>query len=111
MDRVPQFWSFLSDHLEKGNIKASKLVYEELTKGKDELVDWCKPRKTKGLCISPDKDVQENYGKIVAHVMASPKHSLAQKNTFLNSADGWVIAHAMTDGGTVVSLEINKTTM
>lgn len=31
-------------------------------------------------------------------------------NIFSTSADGWVIAHAMTDGGIVISQEVNKTT-
>lgn len=108
MERVPQFWTFLSSQLEAGVIKASKLVYEELIKGNDDLANWCKQRKAKGLCVSPNEDVQKCYAKIAVHVFA--KYSQHQASIFLNGADGWVIAHALVDGDTVVSLELPKRT-
>ncbi len=107
-DRVPQFWIFLSAQLQAGTIRASKMVFDELTKGNDELSQWCKQRKPKGLCVSPNKEVQASYKIIVAHVIQ--KYPVHHANIFSLSADGWVIAHAMTGNAIVVSQEVNKTT-
>lgn len=101
--RVPQFWAFLSAQLELGTIKVPKVVYDELVKINDELAAWCKTRKTKGLCIHPDKNVQTCYRQVATHVMS--KYADHHANEFLRGGDGWVIAHAMAEGGIVVTQE------
>jgi hypothetical protein len=108
-DRVPQFWSFLSEKLDKGDIRVSKLTYDEITTGKDELAEWAKRRKSKGMAISPSKLVQEKYQVVCAYV-ASAGYRPNQVHQFLSGADGWVIAHAMADGGTVVTQEVRERT-
>ena len=106
--RVPQFWAFLSAQLEAGTLKVPKIVYEELVKINDELATWCKARKTKGLCVHANKQVQACYQQIANHVMT--KYAERHANEFLKGGDGWVIAHAMAERGIVVTQESDKPT-
>jgi hypothetical protein len=90
LDLVPQFWNFLDAQLDIGTIRMSKLTYDEIVAGNDSLAAWCKKRKSRGLCISPNKEVQEHYGTITAHVSALPKYKPHHVSEFLKGADGWV---------------------
>jgi len=101
--RVPKFWVFLSEQLEKGTIKSPQVVYREIADGKDDLANWFKQRRRNGLCIAASEKVQEYYGQIAEYVANNYKpHQAAE---FLKGADGWVIAHAMEDKGIVVTQE------
>ncbi len=55
MERVPQFWTFIDEHLEQGNLRAPKMVYDELTDGNDHLAQWCKQRR-KYLSVNASKN-------------------------------------------------------
>jgi hypothetical protein len=106
---VPTFWLFLADQLHAGKIRATKRVYDELTEKNDKLAEWCKLRKSKGLCITPSKEVQECYKFIISpHV--TTKYRPQDVSVFHRSADGWVIAQAMVSGDTVVTLEVREAT-
>ena len=106
-ERVPQFWSFIAEQLELGNLRAPKMVYDELTDGTDLLAQWCK-RRRKGLSVAATKEVQKCYGDIANHVCGN--YSAAKAHEFLRGADGWVIAHAMDMGtsGIVVTQESTR---
>jgi len=98
--RVPKFWVLLSEKLEDGLIKSPKIVYDELVAGNDELANWCKQRREKGLCVAPGKVCQARYGEICDFVEKKyPPRHVAE---FLRGADGWVIAHAMASPGSIV---------
>lgn len=109
-ERVPQFWMFLSDHIEKGNIRSVKMVYDELTQAGDELSQWVKTRQA-GLCMFADKSVSENYGRICTHVETRFQNNGRRSaifQEFARSADGWIMAHALANGDTVVTQESER---
>ena len=105
----PIFWSFLSQQLESGIIRSPKLVYQELVANvdqQDDLARWAKVRRGNGLRVSPSRQVQEAYGRIGDYLQQNPqRYPQPQVAEFLRGADAWLIAHAMADGGTVVTLE------
>jgi hypothetical protein len=103
---VPQFWSFLSAQLELGVIRSSKMVYDEVIDGNDDLAGWFKQRKEKGLCHHVSQTVQQGYGPIANYV--ATKFKPHQAGEFLAGADGWLIAHAMTSDGFVVTQESDR---
>jgi hypothetical protein len=109
-DLVPKFWDFLDAQLDIGTVRMSRLTYDEILSGNDDLATWCKKRKTRGLCVSPSKTVQEHYGKVTAHVNSLPKYKTHHVAEFLRGADGWVIAHAWEDKGIVVTEELTTGT-
>jgi hypothetical protein len=103
---VPQFWAFISEQLENGTVRCPKIVYDELIKGGDDLVAWLKPRKQNGLYHHPSESVQSRYGVVADYVTTNFKPH--QYGDFLKGADGWLIAHAMDDGGFVVTQENSR---
>jgi hypothetical protein len=106
--RAPGFWSFLSAQIEAGQIRSPKIVYDELTRGNDELAQWCKQRREKGLCVGANKAVHDYYTAIANHVIK--KYGQRKASEFLRGGDGWVIAHAMETGpnGIVVTQESTR---
>jgi hypothetical protein len=57
------------------------------------------------LFCQPDKTVQEAYTEVANHVVEKYDQRRAKVAEFLKGGDGWIIAHAMRDGGIVVSNE------
>ena len=107
IDRVPPFWIFIDQQLQQGNLRAPKMVYDELTDGNDRLAQWCKQRR-KYLSVTASRDVQKCYRDIATYVQANA--TVARTHEFLRGADGWVIAHAMDMGtsGIVVTQEATR---
>jgi hypothetical protein len=104
---LPQFWEYLDEHLDGGQLRMPRLAYKEITEGgyDDELVAWCKPRKRRGLCVNETKAVQERYGQLCAYVQEEFGNKPQQARKWFGDADGWVIAYAMATGGAVVTEE------
>jgi hypothetical protein len=102
-ERVPKFWSFLSGKLDDGSICSPKNVYDELVNYHDQLAQWVKARKSKGLCVKTDGPVQKHLAAIAEHVVAQYPRFKSQE--FLSGADAWVVACALHFGGTVVTQE------
>jgi hypothetical protein len=111
-------WAWLDGQLKAKAIKSPARVYREIMEYKkdDLLKQWVAARKADGLCVEPDKDVSACLGKIADHLYTAtvldkktrkPKlrYKAAQAEVFGRGADAFVIAHAMADGGTVVSFE------
>ena len=102
-DRVPKFWSFLHGKLQDGSICSPKYVYNELISYRDQLATWVRTRKSMGICIPMEQPIQTEMNKVADHVAAKyPRHKCGE---FLSDADPWVIACAMSVGGTVVTQE------
>jgi len=115
---APPFWSFLDEQARLGKIRSSTKIYDEILKREDEkdkLTLWVKNRKTSGMFVAPakEKDVQKVYGEIADYTMEKYSQRRPKVNAFLSGADGWIIAHAKCDGGTVVSHEsrVDRTSM
>ena len=80
-------------------------AFKEVTKGSDWLAKWCKDRRDRGLDIPPDEAVQAKYRELAKYVQRHFSHAQHQINRYHRGADGWVIAHAWSNGGIVVSEE------
>ena len=106
-----QMWDFLEAQGKCGTVRSSMKVYGEILSYEDhgeELVKWCKARKTSGLFSPAEKDVQEIYGEIADHVVQRYPERPAKVGEFLKGADGWIIAHAKRDHGIVVTHESRR---
>jgi hypothetical protein len=106
-ERDPRFWSWMDSQLDAGSVGMPTVAFVEVTNGNDALVKWCKDRKTRGLNIRPSADVQRHMGAVAAYVQTKHEGRNMQHHIgkFLAGADPWLIAHAMDDGGTVVTQE------
>ncbi len=103
-DIAPRFWSLIDEKAAAGRISSSTLVYNELLDGQDDLVGWAQERRASGLFIEPNPAVQQAFRTITEYVNANYPATNATRK-FLDRADPWVIAHAIAQGGTVVTLE------
>lgn len=102
-DIFPVFWDWLSNQIQSGNALSSIEVYNEILEGEDELSDWIKEIDKFGF-LYPDELVQTQYAEIANYVT---ENYLDQKyiTSFLQKADGWIIALAKTQNLTVVTHE------
>ena len=80
------------------------MVYYELVDGNDELAEWIKERKDSKIFVKPNDIVQSNNGKIANYV--NEEYPSYQSKVFLEKADSWVIAQAMSDDSVVVTFEV-----
>ena len=102
---VPQFWRFIEERAAQGVIASSVLVYREICKAheSDPLRAWAEARPGPPLFREPSEAVQRCLGQIADFVNANYRPEFAAK--FLGGADPWLIAHAKTEGGKVVTFE------
>lgn len=106
-DLFPGFWEWLEKELVTGNLYSIIPIYEEILKGKDELVNWAKEQYRKNVFHSVDDEItQQHYIKIVKWAVSPEQNfkSSAQR-TFLDVADSWLIAKALSNKATVVTHE------
>lgn len=61
-------------------------------------------KKSSGLFVAPDLEVQKWFGPIAVFVQG--QYTAPQAAEFLRGADPWVIAHALENQGTVVTQEV-----
>ena len=104
-DIAPRFWDLIDELIDDSQLSCPQLVYDELLDVQDDLASWSKERRTSGLFRPPDVDVQEVYREVVEYVRQRYPDNQARRR-FLDRADPWVIAHAISGIGTVVTLEL-----
>lgn len=104
-DIVPGFWNWLDHLVEKQCIFSPSFVYKELTdnKANDLLSHWVKERKSSGLFLDPDFEVQIRFSEIAEYVTRS--YDAKYSEIFLEKADAWVISYAAVHDFIVVTRE------
>jgi len=102
-DIVPGFWAWIEREAEAGTLYSPRAVYEEISRGDDDLAAWFKARSSTHLFVQPDAEVQAAYRRIADRVVAD--YEPHQASDFLSGADPWVIAQAQGDGAIVVTHE------
>lgn len=88
------------------------MVYGEVLGKEDKLAKWARVRKGDAYRPEPDGEVQAAYREISDYVDDKYKDSSRAKvGDILAKADPWIIAHALAQGGTVVTREskVDKT--
>ena len=103
-DIAPGFWTALDELSNRGQIRMSSLVYDELVAGvQDDLALWIKERRHNGLVVEPTATVQAALREIADYVNGN--FAVSRAASFLRGADPWVIAHALVTDGVVVTQE------
>jgi hypothetical protein len=104
-DMAQGFWRWLEQASSDGLIRSPISVYQEIENGSDDLARWARRvKKSSGLFVTPDGEVQRCFGRIA--VFVQEHYSTPQAAEFLRGADPWVIAHALENDGTVVTHEV-----
>jgi len=99
VDTFPGLWDNLASLINKGDLRATEVVSDELKKQDDELLDWCV--KQSSLFVSIDGPVQSKVAEILS------KHpNLVNAGKGRSGADPFVIALAEIHGATVITGEV-----
>ena len=101
------FWEYLLELAQENFIKVPESVCDELCKGTDALRDWITENK-KAFILNTSSVLGGEYRAVVnAYASFSPDGIMPESDLeFLgNHADSYVIAHAIKEGGEVVSSE------
>ena len=103
-DIAPRFWSALDTHAHLGRISSPAMVLHEINNGfpDDVLRQWAKEREHSHFS-GHTPEVEREYRRVVAYAMRT--YAQAFVDPFADGADQWLIAHALAQGGRVVSHE------
>ena len=103
MDFCPAFWDWLIAANEANNVFSIERVGDELLSGGDELADWADDRGA-DFFMKPDPTLLAALSTVSAWA-AGQSYEPAAVSTFLQVADYYLVAHALSHGHTVVTHE------
>lgn len=94
LDRVPEFWEWLTHHGEAGNLKMPLEIMEEVLGGTDDLAKWLKDSgAAEHLLLDEDADPQ-----LVSHVTATGYGAnLTDEHVAIIGRDPFLIAAGLAD--------------
>lgn len=101
----PGFWEWLAKTNGDGKVYSIERVYHELTEdSEDEVAVWSK-QQSDAFFLAVDEDVLPALQAIAAWTNAHSRYSGAAKADFLDKADYYLVAQALSGGHTVVTNE------
>lgn len=104
-DLFPVFWEWIEEKANEEKLFCSKVVYDEIYRGSDELAEWVHERRNSPLFRDISEEVQIEYVEIVNYVQNHQRFSQQQKDFFLGEGDPFIIAHAKVENAIVVTQE------
>lgn len=103
MAYCPAFLEWCVQRNLDGEVASVRQVLDEINVGKDELVDWANKRGAK-FFLENDDDTKKEWKRIKEYLIELGYPEIEIED-FMAAADGWIIAHALAHGITVVSHE------
>ena len=104
-DLVPAFWNSLIDQAKLRRVLSIDRVKREIEQGKGELAAWANKHFHQFFESTASEDVLESFSHVMNWVQGERRFKDSEKARFAEGADGWLIAHAMVGGHTIVTLE------
>mgnify|MGYP000175449713 CR=1 FL=1 len=105
MDVYPSFWRMISKLAAEGSFRSIKKVEDEIFKGKDELVDWVADNLPKDFFIAENANTLAALSTVSQWTTMNKVYTQAAKEQFASVADSWIIAEALAQSVTVITLE------
>ena len=105
-DFCPAFWDWLCLKNTEGKVFSIRKVAEELKEKSDDLWKWAKKRGDNFFLV-PDESVLHKLATVAKEANEKDYRQIAKRN-FMNSADHFLIAHAMAHSYTIVTHEVRK---
>ncbi|AAM73469.1 MAG TPA: DUF4411 domain-containing protein [Chlorobaculum sp.] len=106
LDFCPAFWEWLIESNASGKVFSIDKVAEEIATGADELTDWMHNHAS-DLFLNTDSGTVEKFGQVSTWA-TSQKYEPTAINTFLNAADFYLVAHALSGGYVLVTHEVSS---
>jgi len=104
LDFCPAFWDWLIATNAAQKVFSIEKVGDEIEAGGDELATWAALRGP-GFFLKPDAAMLPGLGSVSTWATGQG-YEPAAVNTFLQIADYYLVAHALTHGHTVVTHEV-----
>jgi hypothetical protein len=104
LDFCPAFWEWLIDSNASGKVFSIDKVADEILAGADELSEWMR-NNGDNLVLDTNSQTATQFG-VVSTWVTNQKYEPAAINTFLQVADFYLVAHALSGGHVVVTHEI-----
>jgi hypothetical protein len=104
LDFCPAFWQWLIDQNEAGLVFTIDKVADEITAGSDELSIWMVSQKP-GFFRKTGASIMPMFAQVSSWVM-SQGYEPAAVSTFMQVADYYLVAHALSGSFTVVTHEV-----
>ena len=108
LDFCPAFWDWLIKSNQTGQVFSIEKVKGEIERGNDELTEWSKTQ-DELFFLKPDSGIFPAMEQVTNWVNDND-YTASAKNTFLQAADYYLIAHALTDDFVVVTHELSANT-
>lgn len=107
MGRVPEFWDWLVHQGKAGHAKIPLEVFEEITAGRGNLVDWLKEADHKSALIFSEPVQEDLVAQVISHGYAP---DLTDEELEVLGRDPFLIAHGMADitDRCIVTSEVSK---
>ncbi len=106
-DFCPAFWDWLAGQHAAGTVFSIEKVGDELSVIEDELSAWA--ARQAGFFLKPDTTMLGVLGGLATWATGAG-YEPAAVNTFLQSADYYLVAHALAHGQTIVTHEVAAAT-
>ena len=106
-DFCPAFWDWLALKNSEGKIFSIQQVARELKESSDELWKWSKERGA-AFFLEPDESVLAALAEVGSKVNDGD-YKIAATQKFMESADHFLIAHALAHSCSIVTHEVRKT--
>jgi len=103
LDFCPAFWDWLIAGNQAKRVFSIEKIGDEIDAGDDELTEWA-AKQGPGFFLKPDASMLSVLGKISSWV-TSQRYEPAAVTTFLQVADYYLVAHALSHGDTLVTHE------
>ncbi len=104
MDFCPAFWDWIVRENQAGRVCSIEKVGDEIMAGDDDLAQWAS-QQGDGFFLKPDAGALTGLGTVASWVNGHATYSPAAKNTFLQIADYYLVAQALSGGHVVVTHE------
>jgi len=107
----PGFWRSLLHEHSLGKVHSIDKVGQELVSGSrdDELAQWIHESVPASFFFKSDgAEIVAAYNKVIDWVMRHERYRDAGKDKFSRGADGWLVAHGVASGKTVVTNEQSR---
>lgn len=103
-DFCPAYWDWLVTANRAGTVFSIERVADEIEAGDDELVDWARERGEQ-FFLRPDAAMLTSLSRLSTWATGG-FYDQSAVNTFLDSADSYLVAYAHAHGLTVVTHEV-----
>lgn len=104
LDFCPAFWEWLIESNASGKVFSIDKVADQIAAGADELTDWMNNH-ANNLFINTDNRTIEKFGQVSTWA-TSQEYEPTAISTFLQVADFYLVAHALSGGHVLVTHEV-----